>query len=477
MLSVMNMCGGALVAGLASVDVLDPALLSVVGTAPVSALDDVDLAVGAASAACAGTAWAHDAGLRREAMGRCADIIERNLPELSALLSREQGKPMAAAVVEINMALRIFRHYAAWLDTPQILRSSAAEQIDVRRAALGVVGLIVPWNYPITILFMKLGPAMAAGNTVIVKPAPSTPLTTLRLIELCSAELPPGVLNSVTGEAEIGAALTAHPGIRKISFTGSTPTGVHVMRGAAATLKRLTLELGGNDAAIVLDDADVETIAPRIFASAFTNAGQICCAIKRLYVHRGVAPALTERLVDLAQSWKVGAGMESGTQMGPLNNRAQLAHVQALLGDARTRGGKILAGGHGVPDLPGYFMRPTLVGGLDDSARLVSEEQFGPALPILVFDHDHEAVARANASEFGLGASVWSADIERATALALGLEAGNLYVNQHAVPPDPEVPFGGMKSSGFGHELGQWGVDDFSVRRILSVSRAGGVVR
>jgi acyl-CoA reductase-like NAD-dependent aldehyde dehydrogenase len=436
----------------------------------VSTLADIDETVAAATRAFAQGHWTHNADLRRHALAQCATILQENIDELSHLLSREQGKPLASAVAEINMALRILLHYAARQSSQEVIRSTVSERIEVVYAAIGVVGLIVPWNYPIAILFMKLGPALAAGNVAVIKPAPTTPLTTLRMVQLFAAVLPPGVLNTVTGEGDVGAALVAHPGIRKISFTGSTPTGIRVMQGAAATLKRLTLELGGNDAAIVLDDVDVDAIAPRIFASAFTNAGQICCAIKRLYVHRRVLPAMTERLAQIANDWVVGPGLAEGTQMGPLNNRPQLEHVRALVADAKARGARIVAGGAELNDWPGYFFRPTIVTNIEDNARLACEEQFGPALPLLAFDSEEEAVARANASDYGLGASVWSSDPERAIRIITQLDAGNLYVNQHAVPPDPEVPFGGMKASGFGHELGEWGVDDFSIRKVLSIS-------
>jgi acyl-CoA reductase-like NAD-dependent aldehyde dehydrogenase len=452
--------------------VANPATLETVGLAPLTSPSELNDAVAAAGQA-AQSAWATDSDLRRRALARCADILLAHIDELAPLLSLEQGKPIAAARREIQIAIKIAEHYATLLDRKETIRRSNTERVEAVRGPIGAVALIVPWNFPITILFMKLGPALWAGNTVVIKPAPTTPLSTLRLAALLSEAFPPGVLNSVTGDATVGEALVTHADIRKISFTGSTASGRRVMQAAASTLKRLTLELGGNDAAIVLDDADPDAVAPRIFASAFNNAGQLCVAVKRLYVHERLYPQMVERLRGLARDVQVGPGNEPATQMGPVNNRPQLERVRELLDDARRRGGEISDGGGSLPDLPGHFLRPAIVTRVDDSARLVAEEQFGPALPVMSFTDTESAVARANASEFGLGASVWSRDPDRAADVAVRLEAGNLYVNHHAIPPDPEIPFGGIKSSGFGHDLGDWGVDDFSLRRVLRIELAG----
>lgn len=449
--------------------VQNPATLEIVGEAPLSDSADIDAAVQSALAAFPG--WAADRAMRQVALRHCADIIETHIDDLGRLLSLEHGKPFPNAVAEFRNAANILQHYAAWTESEQMLRDRPDQKIRVVRTPIGAVGLIVPWNAPINILHMKLAPALWAGNTVVIKPAPTTPLSTLRYLALIAEVLPAGVVNSVTGGAQIGAALVAHPGLTKISFTGSTATGRHIMRGAADMLKRLTLELGGNDAAIVLDDVDPAVVAPKLFMSAFANAGQICVAIKRLYVHETVAEEITARIAAIAEATVVGSGLEKGVQMGPLNNRAQLDFVEGLLDDAKQHGGHVVAGGKGLDTLPGHFLRPTIVTGLNDEARLVREEQFGPALPVLSFSDAEDALVRANATEMGLGGSVWSGDPDRAAALAARLEAGNLYVNHHAVPPDPEIPFGGVKQSGFGYELGAWGVDDFSNRKVLSVAR------
>jgi acyl-CoA reductase-like NAD-dependent aldehyde dehydrogenase len=470
---IPNLSGGRHVRASVAYSIFNPATLEVVGRAPLSTAADLDDAVVAATAALKGK-WSRDDGLRREALAVCADILDRHIDELSRLLSLEQGKPVVSAAGEIKIASRICRYYAGRVLRAEMIRESDVDRVAVLRAPVGVVGLIVPWNFPITILFMKLGPALWSGNTIVIKPTPTTPLTTLRLADLLSAALPAGVLNTVTGEGDIGEALVAHPGIAKISFTGSTATGRRVMHAAASTLKRLTLELGGNDAAIVLEDANPDVVAPRLFASAFTNAGQLCAAVKRLYVHQRIYPQVVENLQKLARETKVGIGTAAATQMGPVNNRMQFDRIRGLVDEARAAGAKMFDDGEALPDLPGYFLRPAIVTGLREDARLVVEEQFGPVLPVLPFTETEDAIAQANASEFGLGGSVWSGDPQRAIDVATRLEAGSLYVNSHAVPPDPEIPFGGTKSSGFGYELGDWGIDEFSIRRVMRVEHLAG---
>ncbi|MGF6917058.1 aldehyde dehydrogenase family protein [Paraburkholderia sp. 40] len=464
-----NLVSGASASASDVYDVKDPATLDIVARAPVSTIDDLDAAVAAANAAARGS-WANDLPARKAMLAQCAHRIEVCSAELAHVLSREQGKPLAAAKGEIATSVRLLTYYAQKDQRRETLRQRSSEYVDVVRAPIGTVGLIVPWNYPIAILMMKLAPALWAGNTVVIKPAPSTPLTTLMLCARLADILPAGVINTVTGEGDIGQALVEHAGILKVSFTGSTQTGIRVMESSAPMLKRLTLELGGNDAAIVCRDANVADIAPKIFNNAFANAGQLCCAIKRLYVHRSIFDPMLERLIEIARHWRVGPGLNWDTQMGPLNNRAQRDHVRALLDDAVAQGGTIHVGGEPLDGYAGHFLKPAIVSDVSDATRIVKEEQFGPALPVLPFDTVDEAIYRANASEFGLGGSVWSTDVSAAVDAASRLEAVNLYVNQHAVPPDPELPFGGMKASGFGYELGEWGCDDFSIRKVLNVN-------
>ncbi|MBS3929406.1 MAG: aldehyde dehydrogenase family protein [Sphingomonadales bacterium] len=463
--SYRNLIGGEMAPGANSYDVENPATLTPVGRAPLSSPADVDLAVIAALKA--STAWGADLEARGAVMARMADRIEANAAELGHLLTLEHGRPLANAIGEFMGAARMLRHFAAWRPEEEIFKDGEFQRASAVRAPLGVVGLIIPWNVPIGVLHMKLAPALAAGNTVVIKPAPTTPLATLRYLELIADIVPAGVINSVTGFADVGAALVAHPGISKISLTGSVATGRHVMRGAAETLKRLTLELGGNDAAILLDDIDPDKVAANVFRSSFGNSGQICVAIKRLYVHERHFDAVVDRLKALADAAIVGNGLDECVQMGPLQNRLQYDVVQDLIADSRANGATV-HGGDGHPDLPGHFIRPTIVTGLARDARLVREEQFGPVLPVLPFSDECAVIAEANAVDVGLGGSVWSADPARAAALVTKLDAGNLFANHHGFPPDPQIPFGGVKASGFGYELGPWGFDDFSNRKILS---------
>lgn len=461
-----NLIGGALRGGRA-VDVQNPATLDIVGRVPAATAGDLDDAVTAARSALRSD-WRH-ADVRQAAMLACAERLQAERESFAQLLSQEQGKPLAAARVEIDIALRILRHYACWEEdqVATLLRGNSTETVRFDRLPVGVCGLVVPWNYPLAILSMKLGPALRAGNTLVIKPAPSTPLTTLRLAALFAEILPAGVVNTVTGDGLMGAALTAHPGIDKVSFTGSTATGRRVMAAAAPTLKRLTLELGGNDPAIVLADADLGRTAARLYQSAFSNAGQVCAAVKRVYVERSLHDDLVAALEQIAKGVPVGEGLSPSSQMGPLHSAMQRDIVTALLDQAASVGARIFRDGPDLPDLPGHFLRPAIVSNLPHDSALVQREQFGPALPVVAFDRVEEAIALANDSDFGLGASVWSADESRASAVADELIAGSLYINTHSVPPDPEVPFGGARQSGLGVELGDWAMDEYTLRRVI----------
>jgi acyl-CoA reductase-like NAD-dependent aldehyde dehydrogenase len=311
---------------------------------------------------------------------------------------------------------------------------------------------------------------LLAGNTIVVKPAPTTPLATLKVGELCAEIFPPGVVNVIADANDLGGALTSHPDVAKIAFTGSTATGRKVMASAAATLKRLTLELGGNDAAIVLDDVDPQEIAPKLFFAAMINSGQVCLAAKRVFVHESIYDAVCAELAKIATGAGalVGNGLSDGVQFGPVQNRMQYEKVKAIVEDARAQG-KVIAGGEPHPG-PGFFIRPTVVSGLPDSARLVCEEQFGPVMPVLKYSSIDEVIARANASEYGLGATVWSKSTERALEVARRLETGTVWINKHLDLP-PSVPYGGVKQSGFGVELGQQGLEEFTQLRVLNIAK------
>ena len=459
--------GGKLVAGDQTMDVVNPATEEVLAKCPRASKAQLDQAVAAAKAAF--PAWAATPIVeRKKALGAIADIIEANAAELARLLTQEQGKPIGDATGEVYGTAAFFRYFNM-LDLPvKVIDDSENRRVEAHRKPLGVIGAIVPWNFPLILMAFKVPPALLAGNTIVLKPAPTTPLATLKLAELIKDVLPAGVLNVITDANDLGGELTAHPDVRKISFTGSTATGAKVMAGAAATLKRITLELGGNDAGIVLDDVDPKTAAPQLFQSAFQNNGQVCIAMKRLYVHESIYDEMCDELAKIADAAIVGNGLEQGTQLGPLQNRMQFDKVKELLDDAK-KTGKVIAGGT-VPDQAGYFIKPTIVRDITDGARLVDEEQFGPVLPVIKYSDPEDAVARANASPYGLGGSIWATDLDRAYKLAEKMESGSVWVNKHAELA-PNIPFGGSKMSGIGTELGEEGLAEFTQLKIINIAR------
>ena len=458
---------GEMVDGDLSMDVLNPATEEVLADCPRASEDQLNAAVAAAKAAF--PAWSKtDVDERKALVLKIADVIEANATELVQLLTKEQGKPLEAATVEVY-GMAAFCRYFTSLDLPvEVLEDSDARRVEVHRNPLGVIGAIVPWNFPLLLMAFKLPPALIAGNTLVIKPAPTTPLSTLRLAELISDIVPAGVINFITDANDLGAPMTAHPDVRKISFTGSTETGAKVMAGAAGLLKRITLELGGNDAGIVLDDVNPKEAAQKLFDSAFQNSGQVCIAMKRLYVHENIYDEVCDELATIANDTIIGDGSEQGTKLGPLNNKMQYDKVKALIEDARQEG-NVIAGGE-FPDKPGYFIRPTIVRDIKEGSRLVDEEQFGPVLPVMSFADESEAVARANSSPWGIGGSVWSANPERAYALAEQMDAGTVWINKHA-ELDPTIPFGGAKMSGLGNELGQEGLLEFTQQKIINMAK------
>jgi acyl-CoA reductase-like NAD-dependent aldehyde dehydrogenase len=458
---------GRLVPGADTLDVINPASGRVLATAPRADRAQLEEAVAAANSALA--AWsAAPCRPRGEHLAVLADAIEDQGDVFARLLTEEQGKPLPDARVELARSVTILRHFATLDMPPEVLKDDAAQRVVRLHRPLGVVAAITPWNFPLLILAFEVAPALLAGNTVVVKPAPTTPLTTLRFGELCAQVLPAGVVNVVADQDDLGPVLTSHPDIAKVAFTGSTATGKKVMASAAGTLKRLTLELGGNDAAIVLEDADPSEVAAKVYAEAMVNAGQSCIAIKRLYVHDSLYDAFCDELGRLARETVVGDGLLPGTRMGPIQNRGQFERVKGLLDDAR-RDGTVVAGG-GVLDRAGYFVRPTIVRDIPDSSRLVREEQFGPVLPVLRYSDIDDAVARANDTEFGLGGSVWSPDHERAFGVATRINAGTVWVNKHH-DLGPDIPFGGAKQSGIGVELGREGLAEFTQATVINVAK------
>lgn len=459
--------GGRMADGDLTMDVVNPATEEVLAKAPRASKAQLDEAVAAAKAAF--PAWsATPIATRKAALTAIADVMEKNAGELARILTQEQGKPLADATGEVYGAAAFFRYFTA-LDLPvKVLDDSKDRRVEMHRKPLGVIGAIVPWNFPMILMAFKVPPALLAGNTIVVKPAPTTPLSTLRFGELVKDLLPPGVLNVITDANDLGGALTAHPDVRKISFTGSTATGRKVMAGAAETLKRITLELGGNDAGIVLPDVNPKETAPKLFQGAFQNNGQVCIAMKRLYVHESIYDAMCDELATLAEQAVVGDGLEQGTQLGPLQNRMQFEKVKEILADAKQHG-TIIAGGE-VPDRPGYFIKPTIVRDITDGTRLVDEEQFGPVLPVIKYSDPEDAVARANASPYGLGGSIWSTDLDKAYALANQMNSGTVWVNKHA-DLAPNIPFGGAGQSGLGSELGEEGLAEFTQVQVINVAR------
>jgi acyl-CoA reductase-like NAD-dependent aldehyde dehydrogenase len=458
---------GKLVKGASTLDVINPATGRTLTAAPRADRVQLDQAVAAAKTAF--PSWSAMPLRHRAALlGKLAAALETEQGAFARLLTQEQGKPLAQASWEIAAAIGTMRYFAT-LDLPtEVLKEDDTQKVVRQRKPLGVVAAITPWNFPVLLLMFKVAPGLLAGNTIVAKPAPTTPLTTLRFGELCERILPAGVVNVIVDQNDLGSALTDHPDVAKVAFTGSTATGKKVMACAAGTLKRLTLELGGNDPAIVLADNDPNEVAPKIYTAAMANAGQVCIAIKRLYVHNSIYDAVCEELGRLARKTVVGDGLEPTTEMGPIQNQAQFEKVKGFMEDAR-QNGKIVAGG-GVLDREGYFVQPTIVREISDSARLVREEQFGPVLPVLRYSDIDEVIARANDTDFGLGASVWSSDLDQAFAVAARINSGTVWVNKH-LDLGPDIPYTGAKQSGIGTELAQEGLEAFTQATIINVAK------
>jgi acyl-CoA reductase-like NAD-dependent aldehyde dehydrogenase len=448
--------------------VINPATGNVFAEAPDCSKSELDEAMGAAEGAF--RTWRSNEEARRAGLYRAAKALTDARAELAALLTAEQGKPLATAASEVDLAAQWLRVSAGLALPREVVQDDATAYAEVVRRPLGVVAAITPWNFPLLLAAWKIGPALIAGNTVILKPSPFTPLTTLNLGALLASQLPPGVLNVVSGGDELGAWMTSHPAVRKISLTGSVATGKAVAAAAAPDLKRVTLELGGNDAAIVLDDANPAVIADGMFWGAFMNCGQVCAAIKRVYVPEALHDDLVEALAERARKVQVGEGTRKGVQLGPVNNRPQYERIKELVNDTFAAGGKAAAGGKPI-DGDGYFFEPTILTDVSDGMRIVDEEQFGPVLPIIPYRSLDDAIERANATHFGLCGSVWSSDVDRASEVSRRLECGTAYVNAH-IAIAPHLPFGGMKWSGIGVENGQWGLDEFTNLQVLYQSRA-----
>ena len=448
--------------------IFDPATGKPVGEAPIHTIDDLEAAVAAAVAA--QPAWAASGHEKRSAaLLKAADAVERSAEELAQLLSREQGKPLNGpnARFEVGACVAWLRATAALPLEPETVVDDGETRAELHYRPIGVVGAIGPWNWPMMIAVWQIAPALRMGNAVVVKPSQNTPLSVLALVSVINEELPEGVLAVLSSGRDVGSRLTEHPAIGKLMFTGSTAAGRAIIKSSADTVKRLTMELGGNDAGIVLPDADPKAIAEDLFWGAFINTGQTCAALKRLYVHDSIYDAVCEELTNVAKAMPMGVGLDESSVLGPLQNKAQYNVVDELVEAAKASGARVLIGGNPDRAQPGFFYPTTLVADIHNDNPLVAEEQFGPALPIIRYSTLDEAVAKANALDVGLGASVWSSDLSAAREVAARLEAGTVWINRHGAV-DPRIPFGGAKQSGYGLEFGVEGLKALGVPQVIN---------
>jgi phenylacetaldehyde dehydrogenase len=415
-------------------------------------------------------AWANlgHAG-RSAALLKAADAVERSAEELAQLLSREQGKPLNGpnARFEVGACAAWLRAAATTPLEPETVVDDGETRAELYYRPIGVVGAIGPWNWPMMITTWQIAPALRMGNAVVVKPSKMTPLSVLALLKVINEELPEGILTGISGDRTVGARLAEHPAVGKVMFTGSTAAGKEIIKSSADTVKRLTLELGGNDAGIVLPDADPKAIAQDLFWGAFINTGQTCAALKRLYVHNDIYDAVCEELTAVAKAMPMGNGLDENNVLGPLQNKAQYDVVASLVEAAKASGARVLLGGNPDTAQPGYFYPTTLVADIDNDNPLVVEEQFGPALPVIKYSTIDEAIEMANALDVGLGASVWSSDLPAAREVAARIEAGTVWINRHGAV-DPRIPFGGAKQSGYGLEFGVEGLKHLGVPQVIN---------
>jgi len=446
----------------------NPATGEVIASVAKASGEDIDRAVGAARAAFESAEWrGMSASARARLMLRYADLLEQNIEELVELEVLDNGMPKGFAQWGVTASASWLRHFAGMTSRVIGQNTSAVTSGDGARfhsysalEPVGVVGLVIPWNGPIATFMIKVAPALAAGCTCIVKPAEDTPLTALRLGELAlEAGLPPGVLNVAPGYGDAGAALVVHPGVDKISFTGSTATGKHVLKSAADSIKRVTLELGGKSPCVVFDDADMDRAIPGAAMAIFANSGQVCFAGSRLYVQRRSFDRVVEGVASFAKSLKVGSGLDTANQIGPLISDKQLKRVADYIALGQREGGEVVAGGSRVSG-DGFFIEPTVFTNLTAGARMAREEIFGPVVVATPFDDFDEVAALANDTNYGLGAGIFTNSLDKAHTLASRLRAGNVWVNCYGVT-HPSMPFGGYKESGIGREMGDEGFKAF----------------
>ena len=464
--------GGQLVDAKQTIKVVNPATGKPLAQAPDASRSQLDEAVAAAKKAF--KTWGVSSyEMRHNAVKSIADALEKNSEEFMSLLTREQGKPRAGAEWEVMGSVYWCREMATQHLDDEVLEDSEQRKVYTRFTPLGVVGAITPWNFPILLAIWKIIPALMTGNCIVVKPSPFTPLCTLKLGEIVQGAVPPGVLSVVSGGDELGKWMTAHPDIAKIAFTGSTDTGRHVMRSAADNLKRLTLELGGNDPAIVLPDVNPKEVAPKLFWAAFQNNAQFCNATKRLYVHEKVYDQVLSELVSFIKTIKVGDGSEADTHLGPIQNEPQFHKVLDYFEDCKAHGYKFAVGGDVSKDKGGWFIPVTLVDNPPEDSRIVVEEPFGPILPVLKWKDEDDVVNRANATIYGLGASVWGNDLEAVQRIGARMEAGTVWLNEvHQYAPGQA--FGGHKQSGIGCENSLHGLMEYTNWQTITLNKVTG---
>jgi acyl-CoA reductase-like NAD-dependent aldehyde dehydrogenase len=446
----------------------DPATGETVGHVREQSVADLEAAIAAAKAA--QPAWAALGHAKRiELLLAVADRIDAQAEPLAELLSREQGKPLNGpnARFEVGACSAWLRATAATVLEPEVVVDDGQTNAVLTYKALGVVGAIGPWNWPLMIGMWQMAPSLRMGNTVVIKPSSNTPLSVLALVSIMNEVLPPNVLTAVSGNREVGSRLAEHPDIAKVMFTGSTGAGREIIKSSANNLARLTLELGGNDAGIVLPGTDAAAIAENLFWGAFINTGQTCAALKRLYVHDSVYEEVIEALKGVAEKMPMGNGLDEANVLGPVQNKKQFDIVSGLVEDAKSRGGRVITGGSAATELGELFYPITLIADLKDGDPLVDEEQFGPALPIIRYSDVEDAIASANGLETGLGASVWGSDPEQARQVAARLEAGTVWINSHG-GVHPMAPFGGVKASGYGLEFGVEGLKSVAVPQVIN---------
>lgn len=439
----------------------------IVGQAPIGNKTHLDKAIAAAEKAY--TSWRYSSDEDRvNACNAIAKVCTDNAEELAVLLTKEQGKPLGGLGSNFEMGgCAGWAGYTATLGLPdKVVEDSDERHVLQKRVPLGVVGSITPWNWPLMIAIWHIVPGIRTGNTVVIKPSPYTPLSTLRMVELMNEVLPPGLVNVISGGDELGAELTGHDGVNKIVFTGSIATGKKVMASAAKSVTPVTLELGGNDAGIMLQGEDPAKFAEGMFFGSMINSGQTCGAMKRLYVHEDDLDATVDALVGFAGNIPMGDGMDESSLLGPVQNERQFKRVVELVEDAKANGGTCVLGGEPAGG-PNYFYPVTIVTGVSDGARLVDEEQFGPVLPIITYTDIEDAISAANGLEFGLDASVWGSDTEATAAVAERLEAGTVLINKHGEIA-PHIPFGGIKCSGLGVEFGEEGLAAYTSIKIIN---------